>query len=302
MIDVISVLTRALGGRYKKAKQGQEVIYNCPFCHHHKPKLQISLLSQKWHCWVCDKKGRSLYTLLKLIRAPKALIDEVREYKPKYKRNKVEEQQTLYLPKEFKNFMTDPGSTIYYKQAVKFLKDRGVDATEIARYGIGYCTDGPYSERIIIPSYDNDGILNYFTARSFTGSNYKYKNPPVSKDVIGFEFFVNWNEPIILCEGPFDALSIKRNAIPLFGKTIPTELLKKIYTKNVKEIYIVLDEDARKDSIKLVDKLMKDGIKAYFVQLQDKDPNELGFNKVWDVIHSTNQTTFADFIKHRLYG
>ena len=68
MIDVISVLTRALGGRYKKAKQGQEVIYNCPFCHHHKPKLQISLISQKWHCWVCDKKGRSLYTLLKLIR------------------------------------------------------------------------------------------------------------------------------------------------------------------------------------------------------------------------------------------
>jgi len=302
MIDVISVLTRALGSRYKKAKQGQEVIYSCPFCHHHKPKLQISLLSQKWHCWVCDKKGRSLYTLLKLIRAPKALIDEVREYKPKYKRSEIEEQQDLYLPKEFKNFMTDPGSTIYYKQAVKFLKDRGVDATEIARYGIGYCTDGPYSERIIIPSYDNDGILNYFTARSFTGSNYKYKNPPVSKDVIGFEFFVNWNEPIILCEGPFDALSIKRNAIPLFGKTIPTELLKKIYTKNVKEIYIVLDEDARKDSIKLVDKLMKDGIKAYFVQLQDKDPNELGFNKVWDVIHSTNQTTFADFIKHRLYG
>ena len=108
--------------------------------------------------------------------------------------------------------------------------------------------------------------------------------------------------PIVLVEGAFDALAIKRNAIPLFGKTIPKELLKKIYTKNVKEIYIVLDEDARKDSIKLVDKLMKDGIKAYFVQLQDKDPNELGFNKVWDVIHSTNQTTFADFIKHRLYG
>ena len=302
MIDVISVLTRALGGRYKKAKQGQEVIYSCPFCHHHKPKLQISLLSQKWHCWVCDKKGRSLYTLLKLIRAPRALIDEVREYRPDYKIKKVEENQNLYLPKEFKSFIFDSGKSLYYEQAAKFLKDRGVDATEIARYGIGYCTEGTYAERVVIPSYDKNGILNYFTARSFTGSNYKYKNPPVSKDVIGFEFFINWNEPIILCEGPFDALSIKRNAIPLFGKTIPKELLKKIYTKNVKEIYIVLDEDARKDSIKLVDKLMKDGIKAYFVQLQDKDPNELGFNKVWDVIHSTNQTTFADFIKHRLYG
>jgi len=302
MIDVISVLTRALGSRYKKAKQGQEVIYHCPFCHHHKPKLQISLLSQKWHCWVCDKKGRSLYTLLKLIRAPKALIDEVREYKPNYKVKKVEENQTLYLPKEFKNFIYDPGTSVYYEQAYKFLKDRGVDATEIARYGIGYCTEGTYAERIIIPSYDKDGILNYFTARSFTGSNYKYKNPPVSKDVIGFEFFVNWNEPIILCEGPFDALSIKRNAIPLFGKTIPKTLLKKIYEQRVKEIYIVLDDDARQDSIKLIDKLMKDGINVYFVQLKEKDPNDLGFSKVWDVIHSTNQVTFSDFIKHRLYG
>ncbi len=302
MIDVISVLTRALGSRYKKAKQGQEVIYHCPFCHHHKPKLQISLLSQKWHCWVCDKKGRSLYTLLKLIRAPKALIDEVREYKPNYKRKKIEESQTLYLPKEFKSFIFDPGNSLYYQQAYTFLKDRGVDATEIARYGIGYCTEGTYAERIIIPSYDKDGILNYFTARSFTGSNYKYKNPPVSKDVIGFEFFVNWNEPIVLCEGPFDALSIKRNAIPLFGKTIPKTLLKKIYEQRVKEIYIVLDDDARQDSIKLIDKLMKDGINVYFVQLKEKDPNELGFNKVWDVIHSTKQTTFSDFIKHRLYG
>ena len=165
-----------------------------------------------------------------------------------------------------------------------------------------YCAEGEYAERIIIPSYDKDGILNYFTARSFTGSNYKYKNPRVSRDVIGFELFVNWSEPIILCEGPFDAMSIKRNAIPLFGKTIPKELLKKIYKENVKEIYIVLDEDARKDSIKLVDKLMKDGIQAYFVQLKDKDPNELGFKRVWDVIHSTNRTSFSDIIRHRLYG
>ena len=97
-------------------------------------------------------------------------------------------------------------------------------------------------------------------------------------------------------------MSIKRNAIPLFGKTIPKTLLKKIYEQRVKEIYIVLDDDARQDSIKLIDKLMKDGINVYFVQLKEKDPNELGFNKVWDVIHSTNQTTFSDFIKHRLYG
>ena len=47
---------------------------------------------------------------------------------------------------------------------------------------------------------------------------------------------------------------------------------------------------------------MKDGINAYFVELDDEDPNDLGFKEVWNVIHSTNQATFSDYIKHRLYG
>ncbi len=37
---------------------------------------------------------------------------------------------------------------------------------------------------------------------------------------IPFEIFINWNSPIIRCEGMFDAISIKRNAIPLLGKNI----------------------------------------------------------------------------------
>mgnify|MGYP003316622101 CR=1 FL=1 len=77
------------------------------FCHHHKPKLQISLLSQKWHCWVCDKKGRSLYTLLKLIRAPKALIDEVRQYRPDYKVKKVKKGQDMRI----ESLIKDPKKT-----------------------------------------------------------------------------------------------------------------------------------------------------------------------------------------------
>ena len=52
------------------------------------------------------KKDRSLYTLLKLIRAPKALIDEVREYRPDYKIKKVKENQNLYWQK-FKSFIFD---------------------------------------------------------------------------------------------------------------------------------------------------------------------------------------------------
>ena len=77
-----------------------------------------------------------------------------------------------------------------------------------------------YNIRIIIPSYDSDGILNYFIGRHFYGGKFKYRNPSISKDVVGFELFINWDEPIILCEGVFDAMAFKRNAIPLFGKNV----------------------------------------------------------------------------------
>ena len=56
----------------------------------------------------------------------------------------------------------------------------------------------------------------------------KYRNSTTTKDIVGFDLFINWDEPIILCEGVFDAMAFKRNAIPLFGKTVMDTLMKKI--------------------------------------------------------------------------
>ena len=130
----------------------------------------------------------------------------------------------------------------------------------------------------------------------------KYKNPPVSKNVIGFDLFINWDEPIVLCEGVFDAIAIKRNAIPLFGKTVPKILMKKIYEKQVRTIYILLDRDALKDSIKMIDDFMKNGINVYFVDLEEGDPSDYGFEKTINLIKKTNQTSFSDLMRMRLNG
>ena len=123
----------------------------------------------------------------------------------------------------------------------------------------------------------------------------KYKNPPVSKDVIGFELFINWDEPIILCEGVFDAIAVKRNAIPLFGKTIPKSLMKKIFEKRVSKIYILLDNDAYWDSIKMTDVLMRNGINVQLVRLNDDDPSDMGFTKVTNLIKKSNKR-FSNYI------
>ena len=168
---------------------------------------------------------------------------------------------------------------------------------------MGYCTSNGDSNRIIIPSYDGEGKLNYFIARDmFPNSKFKYKNPPMSKDTVCFEMFINWNEPIILVEGVFDAIAIRNNAIPLLGKFPSSKLVGKIITKEVKTIYIALDEDARKDAIKLSKFFMDLGIDTYLLNMRGKDPSELGFSKFWDIVKDTKQSTFSDIIKGRLYG
>ena len=144
---------------------------------------------------------------------------------------------------------------------------------------------GPYSGKIIIPSYDCEGQLNYFVSRAFyENDSYKHKNPKVSKDIIGFDMLINWNEPIILCEGAFDAITIKRNAIPLFGKMINPKLRIKIIEEGVKEIYICLDQDALKNAKHIAHTFLQEGINVHLVKLDKEDPNELGYKKITEKI------------------
>jgi len=305
MSQIVSLLNRVVGNRGRQLKKANEYMYWSPFTSHHKPKLQINTQTQKWHCWVSNQGGHKLYQLFKKLKASKEQFDELTDLVGGFQslssnREKVKEN-IVRLPKEFKPLLSN-GNSIIAKHSRVYLNNRNVSNGDILRYGIGYCEEGMYSNRVIVPSYNSDGELNYFVGRDIYEGGFKYKNPPVSKDVIGFDLFINWNEPIILCEGVFDAIAIKRNAIPLFGKTIPKSLKKKIYEKKVKEIYILLDKDAISDAIKITDDLMKNGINVYFVSLSEEDPSDMGFKKVINLIKETKQTSFSDLMRMKLNG
>ena len=303
-MKIINLLNRVIGNHGRQLKKSNEYMYWSPFISHHKPKLQINTQTQKWHCWVSNQGGHNLFQLFKKLKASKEHFDELVELvgDRKYvKKNVKEDKKIVRLPSEFKPLWKN-GSSIIKKHSVVYLSNRDIGIADIIRYGIGYCEEGVYSNRVIIPSYSSNGELNYFVGRDIYDGGMKYKNPPVSKDVIGFDLFVNWNEPIILCEGVFDAIAIRRNAIPLFGKTIPKSLMKKIYEKQVKQIYILLDSDAIMDSIKITDDLMKNGINVYYVNLSDEDPSDMGFRKVINRIKETKQTSFSDLMRMRLNG
>ena len=286
-------------------KNGEHA-FHCPFCNHHKKKLQVNCETQKWHCWVCNQGGHKIGILLRKINAPKQIISEVLKILGDYKGVKHEkDEKTKYdvsLPQCYQP-LWKPSNDPLYKNAISYLKRRGIGGIDILRYSIGFCSSNGYSNRIIVPSYDADGKLNYFLARDmFPNSKLKYKNPPMSKDTVCFEMFINWNEPIILCEGAFDAIAIRNNAIPLLGKFPSKTLVMRLVEKKVKKVYVALDEDAKQDAIKLSKFLMDYGIETYLLDMKGKDPSELGFKEFWDIIKETKQSKFSDIIKGRLYA
>jgi len=302
--ELVKLLEKVLYPSYEM--KGGEHAFHCPFCNHHKKKLQVNFETQKWHCWVCNKGGHKIGILLRKINAPKQIISEVLKILGDYKGVKHEkDEKTEYnvsLPQCYQPLWRK-SDDVLYKNAIHYLKQRNIGAIDILRYSMGYCSSNGYANRIIIPSYDADGKLNYFIARDiFPNSKLKYKNPPMSKDTVCFEMFINWKEPIILCEGVFDAISIRRNVIPLLGKFPSKTLVKRLVEKQVKKIYIALDEDARQDAIKLSKFLMDYGIETYLLNMKDKDPSELGFTKFWELLNTTQQSKFSDIIKGRLYG
>lgn len=267
--------------------------YHCPYCHHKKPKLEVNfddgVKGNPWHCWVCNTKGTSLIHLFKQCKAPDDKITELKKHvkNDKYVAKQVK-VEAVKLPKEFKPLTEITKSDLVGRKALAYLKKRGVKKTDILKYNIGYCDGGVYDQMIIIPSYSHEGSLNYFVARNFNPhSPVKYKNPPMSKDIVPFEIFINWSSPLILVEGMFDALAVKRNAIPLLGKHLQKQLMKKLVKSEVQKIYIALDTDAQIDALKHCEDLLNEGKEVYLVDLKDKDPSEMGFEEFTKLIHNT---------------
>ena len=143
-------------------------------------------------------------------------------------------------------------------------------------------------------------MLNYFVGRSFYDSSFKHKNPNVSKDVVGFEMFINWDLPIVICEGVFDAMAIRMNSIPLFGKSPQSELQKRIISKGVRKVYLALDSDAFKNSLRFAEELMNNGIDVHIVEMGDSDPSELGFEKIYNQIGNTELLSLRKLMEYKL--
>jgi len=289
-----------------KRTSGNNFAFYCPVCNHRKPKLEINLGSEDYNCWTCQPatKGKSLYSLFKKLNVSSDKLKELSLYSKFKTKGETQGNEVIpdvKLPDDFKQ-LTGSITSIIARHARKYALNRGITEDELYKYNVGYCETGRYANSIIIPSYDNYGKLNYFVSRSFAEDAFrKYDAPRCNKnEIVGFEYLINWKVPVILCEGVFDAIAVRRNAIPLFGKTISKALMMKLVQSDVKTVYVALDNDAMKDAMKHCETLLNLGKEVYLVELEDKDPSDLGFEKFTLLLHQAQPLSLSKLLMRKL--
>ena len=271
--EAIKILNETLGDHRQTSKN--EHYFKCPACNHYKYKLAVNLDKNAFHCWVCDYRGRSIRRLVRrfgsYIQLQKwdAISDrtDLERFADLFvERSEREDKAKVELPEEFTSLTSKnvPATGTY---ALHYLQKRGVTKEDIIKWKIGYCFSGEYRNRIIVPSFDEDGDCSYFIARSYTGDSYKYKNPRASKDIVFNELFINWNDDLVLVEGVFDAL-VAGNAVPILGSTLSTrsDLVRNIVLNDT-PVYVALDPDARAKENKIIQTLLRYDIELYKIDV-----------------------------------
>ena len=206
--------------------------------------------NEAYHCWVCDLKGKNFQFLF-------------RKYKPSllgdYEKIKgtnisiadsaiaIEEELVrlpdgfIFLATNLKHVDPDVAAVIQYAYS------RGLSLEDFWRFRLGTCIKGRFRRRLIVTSFNHEGILNYFVARAIDSNAFrKYLNPRVAKKKIIFnELNLDWSKEITLVEGAFDLMKCDENSTCLLGSSLGRdyEIFQKI-VKNQTPVLLALDPDA----------------------------------------------------------
>ena len=291
-----------------------------------KYNLEVNIQKQVFQCWKCssmedDMKGSitkliRMYGNEKLLSEYKEIIRSIREselYKLHFSDSdfnidtSIIEKEDLKFPPSFKLFKKD-GKNNY--GALKYLQNRGIDWNIIEQYKIGFTEREEddkmrkYSYRVIIPSYNALGELNYWVGRDYlpTSDKFalrtKYANPQVKKTEIIFnEEKINWDADITLVEGAFDHIVVP-NSIALLGKALDKDykLYWELITKANANVNIFLDADAF-STVKELYKMLNHGRlygKVRYIPVEgDEDPSSLyqmgGYKKIVEHLRNAQQ-------------
>jgi DNA primase len=264
---IIEILEDILGDSYRHHPGKGQIAFDCPVCSYDlkgldrgdgKGNLEVNYQLGVFKCWACSETNYTKGRLGKLIKkwGTSRHLRDFELLSPEefhYKNTKYNKE--LKLPIGYVSLMDISPYDLNGKQAWNYLRKRNISKELVQKYKIGFTTEGEYKFRIIVPSYNLNGELQFFIARSYVNSKLKYKNPEQEKSNIIFnDEHINWDDDIYLVEGVFDMFFIE-NSIPLLGKVVPDSLWQRLYEECKGNVIICLDGDAWEDSVRLYEKI-----------------------------------------------
>jgi DNA primase len=266
-IDVlVELLTDVLGDPKQHYESKGQISFDCPVCAEEKGlddgdgkgNLEINYIRHVYKCWACGETHGTHGPLGKLLDgyATKQQKKIYNLIKPEELQQQDKKRVRLRFPEGFTTFKDSNARFIPHIEAYKYLQSRGITDEMIERYKIGYTVSGEFAYRVIIPSYDKEGILNYFVGRAWVNKKMKYKNPAsVPKDEIIFnEQLLDWDKDIYLVEGAFDSFFLP-NPLVMLGKKMSKLIFETLYTKANANIIVCVDGDAWDDGLRIYNEL-----------------------------------------------
>lgn len=278
-----------LFGEGQLSNAGKNISVVCPECAQRTinlTKKKLVIRTDNWlvHCWVCGFKGRSLLKLLRRHR-PEFVVEYLDKFEDSVLQSvdMTEEatEQHLEIPQGFSIIAPWFGrkdSPPFVKRAIKYLESRGLDEQDMWHWMFGVAEDPLYRYKVITPSFDINGKLNFFVGRTvIPDARYRFLNPEFKRETTVFnEFRIDYSEEVCLVEGIFDAVVAEHNTVPLLGKELAKDsrLFQRLAEHNT-PVVVALDSDATKQALKLCDDLYPYCEVRYCELGSSKDPGSM---------------------------
>ena len=247
---------RSVFGSSRVSSDGKNIAVMCPGCgtKNSKKKFSINLKTWQCHCWVCGIKGKTLsFILKKYVGSHEAnyFAENFLDNSAIDKDFQLDEiAEKVKLPNNFL-FLGDhtASNDPDIRACIRYLYRRGLSCRDLWYFKFGTTTIGRHRRRIIMPSFDNDGELNYFSSRKIDSDTVelKYINAKADKlSIIFNEINIDWAKELTIVEGPFDLVKCNSNSTCLLGSQLSERsLLFKKIVANRTPILLSLDSDMK---------------------------------------------------------
>lgn len=266
-------------GARQDTKSGEWILL-CPTCG--KDKLQVNGEKKSWHCWVCEEYKTGFDGRRMAVRGAGGVLALIQLLEGCTKGQAVQlvlgqsvgpqldlealEQDALddfeYLEGRASVAILPPdhwqpiNAGTYAR--LPYLAQRGIRFSDVQQYGLFWCDQGRYVNRLIFPVWEQ-GQLVYWQARAMwegEGRRFiKSLNPLPTPGMSGAsEVLFNLDvarqyERVVLTEGPIDAIHVGPDAVATFGKKISLAQILKLCYAGVKAIDLMWDADAQREMI-----------------------------------------------------